>query len=153
MKELCVIGCGVMGGAMLKGIINSGFIAPDDIIVTGRTTEALDRLRGEFKVEATTDNRAAASVSRIVLLALKPQVLDRVVKEFSGAILPDALIISIAAGKTIQKLEEYFPNRKIIRSMPNLPALVSAGMSLICCNERVTQADRELALKLFQTFG
>ena len=153
MKELCVIGCGVMGGAMLKGIVNSGLIAPQDIIVTGRTPEKLERLRGEFKVEATEDNREAVSESKIILVALKPQILVCAAKEFSGVIPEDALVISIAAGKTIQRLEGYFPGRKIIRGMPNLPALVSAGMSLICGNERVTPEDRELALRLFRTFG
>ena len=153
MKELCVIGCGVMGEAVLGGIVKSGLIVPENITVTRRDSEALRKLNEKFGVKTTSDNREAVSRSDIVIIALKPQVLDSTAKEFGGDIRGDALVISIAAGKTLQKLEDFFPGRKIIRAMPNLPALVSAGMSIMCGNERVTSEDMATALRLFKTFG
>ena len=154
MKKLCVIGCGVMGRTIVSGIVDSGLVASQDIIATTRSSDSAQQVRESLGIETTTDNRLAARKSRVILIALKPQILENVAGEFCGDIGKDAIIISIAAGKNIQTLEGYFsPSRKIIRAMPNIQALVREGISLLCGNGNVTPEDMGEALKIFRALG
>ena len=99
------IGLGNMAKAMISGILSEGIVAPEQIIGSARTQETCDRVSKEFGIEATTDNVKVANMADILFLAVKPQMFPNVVPGIKGVTKDDALIVSIAAGKTISDIE------------------------------------------------
>ena len=149
------IGCGNMGSAILSGILDAKIVERDNVMVSCRSEESKNRITEEFSVPVY-DNRAVAMNSNIIFLAVKPVVFPEVIGDIKDAI-PDnkmPLIISTAAGMSISKIEELFGRDiKLVRSMPNTPALVGEAMSALCVNDNVTDDDKEIALKIFESFG
>lgn len=153
-KELALIGCGNMGSAIVKGIVGSGLIAAGDIVVSDVSEGASARLAGELGCTGTCDNVEAARDAAMVIIAVKPQYLDDVVRGFADAVAPDALVVSIAAGVTLARLEGLLgSDRKIVRVMPNLPAMVLAGMSSLTPNAQVSAEECARVQELFESFG
>lgn len=153
-KELALIGCGNMGSAIAKGIVGAGLIAPSDIVVADVMEAAQQRLAAELGCAGTCDNAAAVSGARIVLIAVKPQYLDDVVRGLAGSVADGALVVSIAAGVTLARLEGLLGGgRKIVRVMPNLPAMVLAGMSSLTPNANVSADEIAHVKELFESFG
>lgn len=153
-KELALIGCGNMGSAIAKGIVGAGLIAPADIVVSDVAEASQQRLASELCCTGTCDNIEAARGAKIVLIAVKPQYLDDVVCGFAPAVADDALVVSIAAGVTIARLEGLLgAERKIVRVMPNLPAMVRAGMSSLTPNAQVSADEIAHVKDLFESFG
>ncbi|MDM8245380.1 pyrroline-5-carboxylate reductase [Collinsella tanakaei] len=153
-KELALIGCGNMGSAIAKGIVGAGLIAPADIVVSDVAEASQQRLAGELGCAGTCDNVEAVRGAKIVLIAVKPQYLDDVVRRFAPAVVDDALVVSIAAGVTIARLEGLLgEGRKIVRVMPNLPAMVLAGMSSLTPNAQVSDDEIAHVKELFESFG
>lgn len=160
-KKIGFIGCGNMGSSILSGILEAGLYAREDVLVSCRSESSKDKITEEFGVNIVSNSEVARS-SDVIFLAVKPNVFEEVIPEISKA-LPEnktPLIISIAAGMTIAKIEKMFAEAhlfgreiKLIRSMPNTPALVGEAMSALCVNSNVTSEDRELALKIFESFG
>src|SRR5690554_4423686 len=130
MKKICFIGLGKMGSALLKGIIDSSIYRPEDIIAADIVANNSEKNNSFYGIETTKDNFYAASRAEIVLLAVKPQVMDEVLEDIKGK-LKNKLIISIAAGISIKYLKKSLSECKIIRVMPNTPSLVKAGISAI----------------------
>lgn len=148
------IGCGNMAQAMLKGILAKGLYDAKQIIVSRRNREALNQIQDELGVETTTDNREAAARADVLVLAVKPFQFKQVIMEIRDTVKDDALIISIAAGQTIENMEQMFSKKiKLVRTMPNTPALVLAGATGMCFNANVTDAERGQAVALFESFG
>ena len=140
-KELALIGCGNMGTAMLKGIVGSGLVAAQDLTVADVSEASQQRLAGELGCQGTCDNSEAVAGAKSVIIAVKPQYLDGVVKAFAPSVDKDAVIISIAAGVSLERLEGLLgADHKIVRVMPNLAAMV-------------TEAERERVHELFCAFG
>lgn len=153
-KELALIGCGNMGGAMVRGIVSSGLINPQDIVVTSATERTQQAFAAELGCEGTCDNRAAAKGARIVLLAVKPQVLSQVASDLAPALDDDAIVISVAAGFTLDRLGELVgAEHKIVRAMPNLPATVREAMTSVTPNAHVTEDELAYVVRLFESFG
>lgn len=153
-KELALIGCGNMGSAIAKGIVGAGLIAPADIVVSDVAEASQQRLASELCCTGTCDNIEAARDAKIVLIAVKPQYLDDVARGFAPAVADDALVVSIAAGVTIARLEGLLgAERKIVRVMPNLPAMVLAGMSSLTPNAQVSADEIAHVKDLFESFG
>lgn len=153
-KEIALIGSGNMGGAMLKGIVGSGLVKPEEVVVADVFEAAQQRLAGELGCTGTCDNVEAVSGAKIVILAVKPQFLDDVVRGLAAAVEPDAVVVSIAAGVSLSRLEGLLGSeRKIVRVMPNLPAMVLAGMSALCPNPNVTAEETAHVKELFDAFG
>lgn len=148
------IGCGNMAQAMLKGILNKGLYSKDDIIVSRRNAEALAQLNRELGVQTTTDNTAVAEKADILFLAVKPFQFASVIPQIADCVKEDALIISIAAGQTIANIEDLFGKTiKLVRTMPNTPALVLEGATGMCFNSHVTEEEQKQAVELFESFG
>ncbi len=146
------IGAGNMGGAIIGGIIKNGI--SNDILVSDKNKEGLETLCKKFGIKAAVDNIDAAKNSDILFLAVKPNVLDSVVSEIKDAVSENTLIISIVAGKSIEYIEKAFSKKiKLIRVMPNTPALVGEGMSALCKNHNVSGQDMENALEIFNGLG
>ena len=102
----------------------------------------------------TEDNKKAASESEVLVLSVKPQYYAETIKEIKDCVREDQLIITIAPGKTLKWLEEQFEKKvKIVRAMPNTPALVGEGMTAACANDAVTEEEKEYALKILRSFG
>lgn len=148
------IGCGNMAQAMLRGILKKELYVPADVIVSRRSSEALEQIEKQFFVNITTNNREVAKAADVLILAVKPFQFEPVIREIRDAIKEDVLIISVAAGQTIGNIERLFgKNIKLVRSMPNTPALVSEGAAGVCFNENVTEEEKQKALSIFSSFG
>ncbi len=148
------IGCGNMAQAMLRGILSSGIYKADEVIVSRRSEDALRVIAEELGVQTTTDNKKVASEADILILAVKPYQFEQVVPEITEVMREDTLVISIAAGQSMENIERLFgKNIKLVRTMPNTPALVLAGATGMCFNANVTGEEKTLAVKLFESFG
>lgn len=148
------VGCGNMAQAMLKGILAKGLYKADEIIVSRRTKEALDALHEELGVQTTTDNKEVAEKADVLVLAIKPYQFADVIPEIAPVCKENALVISIAAGQTIANIEKLFgKTMKIVRTMPNTPALVLAGATGMCFHPSVSKEERETAITIFESFG
>lgn len=148
------IGCGNMAQAMLKGILSKGLFQKEEVIVSRRNEEALKVIGDELGIRTTTDNKEVAAAADVLVLAIKPYQFGQVIPEIAESVKENALIISIAAGQTISNIENLFgKTTKLVRTMPNTPALVLAGATGMCFNANVTGEEKEQAVKLFESFG
>lgn len=153
-KKIGFIGCGNMGSSMVGGLIKSGFLKPDNIIVSTKTEESVKKLKEEFKIATTLDNKIVAKESDVIILAVKPFMYKDIVDAIKSELTAEKLIITIAAGITIGNMEEWInENTKIIRTMPNTPALVGEAMSAVCPNKNVTSDELEYCFEIFKSFG
>lgn len=153
-KKIGFIGCGNMGSAILEGLIKSGFVNSDEIIVSTKTESSSKKLKDKFNVLTTLDSKMVAREAKTVILAVKPNMYKQIVEEIEGELTEDKLIITIAAGITINNMEEWLgDDTKIIRTMPNTPALVGEAMSAVCPNENVSKEEIEYCIKMFESFG
>lgn len=154
MKKLGFIGTGNMAGAMIGGILRSGKAKPADIIGSCRSRQSAERAREHYSIEMTTDNREVARNASILFLSVKPQFLDGVLEEIRDVIREDQLVVSIVAGRSIAYFKKMLGEKvRIVRLMPNTPALVGAGMTAACCSEAVSGEEMEIAGDLCRTFG
>lgn len=148
------VGCGNMAQAMLKGILGKGLYRGEDIIVSRRNETALAEIKETLSVNVTTDNKLVAEKADILVLAVKPFQFETVISEIRDVVKDDVLVISIAAGQTIENIERLFgKNIKLVRSMPNTPALVLEGAAGVCFNENISESDKKNALDIFSSFG
>ena len=148
------IGCGNMGSAMISGMIDSGRVRKQDIMVTDKLLASRVNTQKKYGVEIAANNVELAMIADIIILAVKPQFYEEVLSEIKSAIWADKLLISIAPGKTLAWLEEQVGKpAKIIRTMPNTPALVKEGMMGVCANDKVAKDELDYVCKLFNSFS
>lgn len=153
-KNIGFIGCGNMGTAMIHGILDSKLATCDHIFATVKSQENIKKKEKELGIKVSCDNAEVASKSDILFLAVKPQFMDGVLDEIKGEVTNETLVISIAAGKDIKYYEEKLgDDKKIIRAMPNTPAMVKAGMMGICINGNVTGNECEMIKELCVGFS
>ena len=152
--RLGIIGCGNMGGAMLRQAVKAGLLKPDEILVSDKNPDILKKLAEELSVSVTRDN-AAAAAAPCVLLAVKPQFVGEVGEEIAPHVKADALILSIVAGCDLKTLHGLLQNENahIVRIMPNTPALVGEGVMAACPGERVTDEEWAFAARLLSCMG
>ena len=141
-EKIGFIGCGNMGTAMLKGILASGKRKAEDIMISCRTKETLEEKKAAYGVNITTDNREVAEFADLLFLAVKPQFYEGVIAQIQDAVTVQKLVVSIAPGKTLSWFEQQFGRLvKIIRTMPNTPAMVGTGMMGMCAGSMVTEEE------------
>lgn len=151
---LGIIGCGNMAQAMLRGILEKGLYDKSQVIVSRRSEKALEQIASLLSVRTTRDNEMVAKEADVLILAIKPAQFAEVIPEIRDAVKEEALVISIAAGQTIADIEALFQRKvKVVRTMPNTPALVLAGATGMCFNGNVTEEEKERAISLFESFG
>jgi pyrroline-5-carboxylate reductase len=154
MKHLSVIGCGTMGRAVVGGLIASGEAAQWSIGATVKHAESALRLANELPIEIGTDNVVEAERADVVLLGTKPQGLKEVLTSPGmKAALHDKLLISLCAGVTLEQLEAWAPEARVIRAMPNTPALIREGMTVLAPGARATPDDLAVARRIFASVG
>lgn len=154
-ETVAVIGAGNIGRAVIGGMIKSERIAPEQVIATRRTQSALDAMSEEFPgLRTTTDNVKAARNATIVLLTIKPQSRSEVVTEIREHVSRDALIVSVLAGATTERLQMAFGSEQpVVRVMPNTPALVDEGATAIAGGAFATDAHLDLVMHMFEAVG
>jgi pyrroline-5-carboxylate reductase len=149
--KLGVIGGGVMGSAIVSRLIAEDIYQASDILISDPTAEQRELLQQEYGVQVTTDNNLAA-IAPVLLLAIKPQIFAQVIASLSQN-HPNQLVLSILAGVDISRLENSFPDRAIIRAMPNTPATVGMGITAISAGSHVQPEQMNLAIQIFQAIG
>lgn len=153
-KKIGFIGCGNMAQAMIGGIIKSNVVSKENIIASNRGDEKLNIAKEKYGILTTLDNKEAAKFSDILVLAVKPHLYSTVIDEIKEYIKKDVIIVTIAAGIDINFIQKAFGRPvKVIRTMPNTPALVGEAMSALCSNSMVTKEQLNYVISLFQSFG
>lgn len=148
------IGLGNMASAMIGGMLQKDMVTPGEIIGSCRTEETAKKIADRFGIETTTDNSTVAQAADILILAVKPQFFPEVIAQIKDEVNADALIISIAAGKTMDYIETQFGRPlKLVRCMPNVPALVGEGITSVSRNERVSDEEMKQAMDLLSSMG
>jgi pyrroline-5-carboxylate reductase len=143
-----------MGEAMLKGFLVAQLITPQQVTVSDIIEARLAYLRETYAVEALTDNGKAVAQADVVILAVKPQDMLQTVQEMTPVVGDHQMVISIAAGVPTAKIEGAFGKPvRVVRVMPNTPALVLAGAAGLCAGSHATAADLEVARTLFDALG
>ena len=148
------IGGGNMGGAIIGGIVSSGIYKAEDITVFDIFKENAEKLVSEYKVKKGENNKKTAEMSDILFLAVKPNVIGDVINEIKDFIKDECVIVSIAAGKSIDEISSLFGRKiKLVRVMPNTPALVGEGMAALCGNENISDDEVGKIADIFNCLG
>jgi len=142
-----------MAEAIIGGLLAGHVCRPELLWATDPVPARCDRLKSQFAVRVGSDNRQAVAWADVVLLAVKPQVLPQVLGEVGGDLLR-VLVISIAAGVTIRSItNQAMGAQRVIRAMPNMPALVREGITALAWTDTITEGDKEIARAIFQAVG
>lgn len=148
------IGMGNMAGAMTGGMLKKGIAKPEDIIGSARTEMSRRAAEEKFGIIMYADNRRVAGEAEILILAVKPQFLEEVIEQIKDVVKPETIVVSIAAGRTMEWIEARFGRKlKLVRCMPNTPALVGEGCTGICANDQVTEEELAIVVGLMESFG
>lgn len=160
MMKIGFIGLGNMATAMIGGMLGTGAFQPEEIIGSAKTKETADKVGGKYGIVTGTDNRETAKQADVLVLAVKPVFLPEVIAEIKADVDEEnMLVISIAAGRSIAWIEQEFGKTlRIIRCMPNTPAMVGEGCTCICLKEtfsdqKAYDGDKEFALRMMNCFG
>ncbi|MBQ3104419.1 MAG: pyrroline-5-carboxylate reductase [Lachnospiraceae bacterium] len=152
--KLGLIGAGNMARAIIGGVVKQGSYKGEDLLVSRRQQEALEKLREAYGCGITTDNVRVAAETDILFLAVKPQMLPGVIAEIKDVVRQEQVIVSIAAGKTLDWLTEAFGrNVKLVRCMPNTPALAGEGCTAVCANALTSEEELERITQIFESCG
>jgi pyrroline-5-carboxylate reductase len=153
-KTIGFIGCGNMAQAILGGILNADIVDRRAVMTSARSDVTRKKVAEEFQVEGTEDNLAVAGFSDILFLSIKPDQYEKVIAEIKDDIKENVIIVTIAAGITLDWMEDQFGKTvKVVRTMPNTPSLVGEGMTAYCVNDRLTQEDLKEVSTILGSFG
>ena len=148
------IGAGNMAKAMMGGILDHGIFTKEQVIASDASEATLLAVKEELGINVTTDNKEVAEKAEVVVLAIKPQYYETVIKEIKDIVDENKIIITIAPGQTLERLGQTFEKSiKIIRTMPNTPALVGEGITAVCYNAQVTDEELEYVCGILRGFG
>lgn len=148
------IGLGNMAKAIIGGMLQNEMVKPTDIIGSARTRKTLEDVKTQLGIEARESNLAVAKEADVLVLAVKPQFMQEVIDEIKDSVRQETLIISIAAGKTLEWIGRAFGRGlKLVRCMPNTPALVGEGCTGVCVNAEVSEEEAEYSIRLMESFG
>jgi pyrroline-5-carboxylate reductase len=154
MRQVAILGAGRLGESLLRGILSSGWRSAADVVVTSRRPERLDDLSERFGVEGTSDNAAAVTGAGLVIVAVKPQDMPHVLAEIAPAVTAEQTLLSVAAGTTTRFIEGHLPaGARVVRAMPNAPALVHEGIAGLCGGEHARPEDVQLAAEALGHLG
>ncbi|MBL7163359.1 MAG: pyrroline-5-carboxylate reductase [Anaerolineales bacterium] len=151
--KITFIGPGVMAEAMIAGIIRHEVALPEHIIASGTRPNRGRDLEQRYGIASTTDNIAAVQEAGVVVLSVKPQHLKSVLPELRGQINPTALVLSIIAGATLDKIANGLGHQNIVRSMPNTPAQIGEGITVWTTAPAVSDEHKEVAQKILTALG
>lgn len=147
------IGSGVMGEAMIGGLLGQNILIPEQIIGSDPLSDRRDELETRYGIRTTASNLEAASQADILILSIKPQVLDRVLEELRPVGSRPKLILSIVAGAGMGQISEGIGNPRVVRSMPNTPARIGQGITVWTAAHEVSAESREQARAILSALG
>lgn len=148
------IGCGKMAGAIIKGLLKTGFTTSEHITATQAEADGINEKSNSLGIDVILDNKILVKKSDVIFIATKPNQVTDVLAEISPFITSEKLLVSVAAGVKTEKLEANLPvQTRVIRVMPNTPALVGEGMSGMVGGKFATKDDLEYIYDLLSTIG
>lgn len=154
ISKLAVIGAGKMGETLIKTLLETHLLAAEQVIATAKHARRLEEIAERCKVAVTLDNREAIAAAEVILLCVKPQTLRDVLNEIKSVVRPEQMLISIAASATTAFIERHLDNTApVVRAMPNTPALVRAGMTVLCPGKHAREEHLQRARQIFDAVG
>lgn len=149
-----IIGAGNMAEALIRGLLKSNLVRSYEILASAKTLKRVKFLEKTYGIHTTRDNLAVTGACETIILSVKPQDMTGVCTSISPSLTEDHLLLSIAAGIDFKKLKKICGTKpKLIRVMPNLPAVIDAGVSAIYCAPRTSERYRRFAHQIFQAVG
>lgn len=153
-KKIGFIGCGNMGRAMIGGLVKSGYVDAQNIYASDPFPQGLTEAKKAYGINISNTNVELARECDIIVMSVKPYMYEPVIEEIRDFVKPQTLMIMIAAGQTIEQNENRFGKPvKLVRAMPNTPALVGEGMAALCANVLVSDDEKTEVKTIFETFG
>ncbi len=148
------LGAGQMAEALIRGVLKAGLVRPDELIATALRPGRLNYLKGELGISTSTDNRAALRFGRLIVVAVKPQDVPKLLADVGPLIGAEQVLVSIAAGVPIARLERDLAGPvPVVRVMPNTPSLIGAGVAGLSLGSHAGPADGELVQRLMGAVG
>jgi pyrroline-5-carboxylate reductase len=147
------VGTGNMAEALIRGLVHAGVVKSRQIIGSDPRAERRSELAAKYQIVLSDDNCEVARKADILVLSVKPQVMAQILEEIAAHVKPHALVISIAAGVPIAVIEGKLPGVRVVRTMPNTPALVGAGATAIAAGGHATADDLKAAKRIFDSVG
>jgi pyrroline-5-carboxylate reductase len=153
-KKIAFLGSGNMAEALIKGLIASGTTTPDRVLAADVSADRLEQLRKSYGIIIHKTNNDAVRAADIVVLSVKPQVIEKVLAEIAPAVDDRKLVVSIAAGVSLARIEKALTKgARVVRVMPNTPALVLAGAAALAAGTNATTDDLSLGQSIFNSVG
>ena len=153
-KKIALLGAGKMGSIILQALLKKGMFTAKSTRATVAHPDRARELSAKLKVKVGTDNADAVKGADIIVIAVKPQVVEEVVREISGAVTPKQVIVSVAASVPTAMIEKNLPAAvPVIRAMPNTPCLLGSGMTAICRGRHASAKDVALTCRMFEVVG
>lgn len=152
-KTIAFIGSGIMGEAMIRGLLAQGAVLPQQIIASDPWQPRLDGLQAQYGIQVTTHNGQAAEAGQIVVLSIKPQSIGVVLPEIRPHLRPSDLLLSIIAGVPIRTLSDKTEHTAVVRCMPNTPAQISQGITVWTATPHVTATQQQQTRAILASLG
>src|SRR4051812_48246309 len=154
-KRVGFIGAGNMASALIRGLLHGGaFLSPHQVCVSATTRSRLERLSAEYNgLVTTTSNAELCAFADVLVMAVKPQIVDKVLDQIAPHLKPTTLLVSVAAGVSTAAIESRLDEARVVRAMPNTAATVLAGATAICAGKNARPEDVEIAERLFGLVG
>jgi pyrroline-5-carboxylate reductase len=153
-KKVAFLGAGKMGGIILQALLKNGLLTATSTCATVAHEERAQALAAKLKVKVGTNNVEAVKGADVIVIGVKPQVVEEVVREISGHVTAKQVIVSVAASVPTAMIEKHLPaNVPVIRAMPNTPCLMGAGMTAICKGKHASADDVALTCHMFDVVG
>ena len=153
LPKIAIIGAGTMGEALIKGMLRESLVAPQDIVASDPWKERLDLLVATYGMGSADSNIEAVNGAEIVLLSVKPQVMNEILAELKGAISPAVLVFSIAAGVKVSTICKGLDVPGVVRAMPNTPAQIGQGITVWTATSNVSDQQRVYAQTILGALG
>lgn len=151
--RLAFIGAGVMAESMIAGLLKKSMVDPRQIVASHPREDQRHKLRERYQIESVESNREAAQSGNVVLLTIKPQVLQGVMRQLAGALTPKQIVVSVIAGAPIDVLTFGLAHQAVARVMPNTPAQVGQGMSVWSTTPDVSESQRIWVRAILSALG
>jgi pyrroline-5-carboxylate reductase len=151
--NLAIVGSGVMGEAIISGILNQSLASPEHIVAAEPRESRRQEIQNRYGIRVVAENSQAVENADIVILSVKPQSINEVMQQLRGKVPQKALVFSIVAGVPLQRLAEGFGLAAIVRVMPNTPARIGQGMSVWTSTAAVSEAQQAQARTILQALG
>lgn len=152
-KKIGFIGCGKMASAIIKGVLSACCKPEVEIKGSEVNCEIAELAQNRLGIDVLTDNRLLTIDSDVIFIATKPNYVSQVLEEIKDEITPEKLVVSIAAGVSTEKIEKIIGQRRVVRVMPNTPALVQEGMSGVCKGAYASEEDAQFVMNLLSNIG